>query len=318
VSKALRRPVLVTGSHRSGSTWVGRLLAAADELHYVQEPFNIVAHQRWMDPRPDRQFLHVTDSNEASWLAPMQQVVDLKYPLVSHLVRRPGVKMSRRATRVALDARRARRVGAAAMIKDPIAVFSTPWIARRFDAVPVVMVRDAVPFVGSLLDRRWSFDFEHWAGQPTLMAVLDPWADEIERMAAQPAELIDQAILMWNAIYGFVADLPTELARFGIEAHIESYETIASNPLVEVEGLFARVGLQFGVEQQRVVNELSTGRSGGDDGTGVSAIDVRRDSSAAMETWRDRLNDAQIDHIAASTAEVARRVGSAVRRPDGV
>lgn len=315
MSDSPRRPVLVTGSHRSGSTWIGRLLAAADELHYVQEPFNIVAHQRWMDPRPERQFLHVTDANEAAWLAPMQQVVDLKYPLASHLAARPGLKMSRRASRVALEARRARRSGAAAMIKDPIAVFSTPWIARRFDAVPVVMVREAVPFVGSLLDRGWSFDFSHWTAQPSLMAELDPWADQIERMAAQPGELIDQAILMWNAIYGFVADLPTTFESLGARVHVESYETIASNPLVEVERLYGRLGLEFGPEQRRVATELSTGRSRADDGTGVSAIDVQRDSSAALETWRDRLDHAQIGHITTTTAAVAARVARVVRQP---
>ena len=314
MSNSARRPVLVTGSHRSGSTWIGRLLAAADELHYVQEPFNIVAHQRWMHPRPEHQFLHVTDANEASWLAPVQQVVDLNYPLGAHLARRPGLKMSRRASRVALDARRARRSGAAAMIKDPIAVFSTPWIARRFDAVPVVMVRDAVPFVGSLLDRGWSFDFSHWTAQPTLMAELDPWTDEIERMATQPGELIDQAILMWNAIYGFVAGLPAALEPLGIQAHIEAYETIASNPLVEVEHLYGRLGLEFGIEQRRVAIELSTGRSQADDGTGVSAIDVQRDSSAALKTWRDRLDQDQIEHITTATAEVAGCVAQVVRR----
>lgn len=202
------------------------------------------------------------------------------------------------------------------MIKDPIAVFSTPWIAARFDAVPVVMVRDAVPFVGSLLDRDWSFDFTHWTAQPTLMAELAPWADAIEQMATQPGALIDQAVLMWNAIYGFVADLPSALEPLGVSAHIESYETIASNPLIEVEGLYQRLGLHFGAEQRRVADELSSGRSHNDDGTGVSAIDVRRDSSAALETWRDRLDESQIDHIVSSTAQVADRVRDVVRRSE--
>ena len=34
------RPILVTGAYRSGTTITGRLLATADDVEYVQEPFN--------------------------------------------------------------------------------------------------------------------------------------------------------------------------------------------------------------------------------------------------------------------------------------
>src|SRR5262249_44032191 len=34
------RAILVTGSHRSGSTWLGRVLSAAPDVVYVHEPFS--------------------------------------------------------------------------------------------------------------------------------------------------------------------------------------------------------------------------------------------------------------------------------------
>ena len=164
------RPVLVTGSHRSGSTWVGRMLAAADELHYVQEPFNIVAHQRWLRPTPPKQFLYISSDNEQQWLDPVRRVFELRYPLGSNLVDRRGPRSSvRRTVRIAEDARQARRRGAAALVKDPIAIFSTRWLVERFGARAVVLVREPVAFVGSLKERGWTFDFSHWSSQPTLM-----------------------------------------------------------------------------------------------------------------------------------------------------
>lgn len=36
-----KKPILVTGSHRSGSTWVGRMLALSPSVGYIHEPFNI-------------------------------------------------------------------------------------------------------------------------------------------------------------------------------------------------------------------------------------------------------------------------------------
>lgn len=33
-------PILVTGSHRSGTTWVGQMLATSENIGYIWEPFN--------------------------------------------------------------------------------------------------------------------------------------------------------------------------------------------------------------------------------------------------------------------------------------
>ncbi len=296
------RPVLVTGSHRSGSTWLGRLLASADELHYVQEPFNIVDRQRWLHPRPPRQFLYITTENEDDWLGPMADVINLRYPWLAHLRTFPSPRMTRRVAGVTMRARASRRRGCAALLKDPIAIFSTEWLALRFDVRPLILVRDPVAFVGSLKDRNWTFDFRHWADQPLLMRDhLETWADDIARMIAEPTDVVEQGILMWNVIYGFVDDL----RRRDPSVLVVNYETLASNPLVEVETLFRRLGLRYGDEQHAAVIELTTGSGG----TGTTAIDVRRDSQLSLETWRDRLTPDEIDAVRSSTASIADRLG---------
>lgn len=35
------QPILVTGAHRSGTTWIGNIISSAQNVFYVQEPFNI-------------------------------------------------------------------------------------------------------------------------------------------------------------------------------------------------------------------------------------------------------------------------------------
>ena len=40
------RPILVTGAHRSGTTWVGKMLALAPGVAYVHEPFNPLHRRR--------------------------------------------------------------------------------------------------------------------------------------------------------------------------------------------------------------------------------------------------------------------------------
>jgi len=36
-----QKPILVTGSHRSGTTWAGKMISACPNVGYIHEPFNI-------------------------------------------------------------------------------------------------------------------------------------------------------------------------------------------------------------------------------------------------------------------------------------
>ena len=38
--KKINKPILITGCHRSGSTWVGKMLSLPVRVIYVSEPFN--------------------------------------------------------------------------------------------------------------------------------------------------------------------------------------------------------------------------------------------------------------------------------------
>ena len=34
------QPILIIGLHRSGTTWLAKMLSLPDEIRYVSEPFN--------------------------------------------------------------------------------------------------------------------------------------------------------------------------------------------------------------------------------------------------------------------------------------
>ena len=36
-----KTPILITGAHRSGSTWVGKMVCRKTDMFYVHEPFNL-------------------------------------------------------------------------------------------------------------------------------------------------------------------------------------------------------------------------------------------------------------------------------------
>lgn len=41
----IKRPILVNGSHSSGSTWVGRMISLSPKVGYIGEIFNLNENQ---------------------------------------------------------------------------------------------------------------------------------------------------------------------------------------------------------------------------------------------------------------------------------
>ncbi len=294
--------ILVTGSHRSGSTWVGRILAAADGLHYVHEPFNVVARIRWTAHRPTHQFEYLQPGAQGMWPDEVARAVALRFPWASQSVEALRHRRLRRLGATAVAASRARRQGLRPLIKDPIAVFSTEWMVDRFALTPVVLIRDPVAFVGSLKERNWAFDFWHWADQPLLLEdLLAPYRDEIMRQARQPGSIVEQGILQWNAFYSVVCAFR--------ERHpdwlILRYEDLAADPAAQFQTLYRRLGLPFGQRQQAVLSRLSSGGAGPKD-----AMDLRRDSTSSLESWRARLTPDEVEQVRRGTAVIAQALNA--------
>src|SRR5262245_14025001 len=118
-------PILVTGMHRSGTTWVGRMLTASREAVYLHEPLNPVSAPQLLDLRVERQYMYITEEDENGFPEAYRRL--LGFPLPAARAERKPVQKLRRAARLA----HARATGARALLKDPFAVFSIPWFARR-------------------------------------------------------------------------------------------------------------------------------------------------------------------------------------------
>src|SRR5207253_2849513 len=99
----------------------------------------------------------------------------------------------------------ARRRRSRPLLKDPLAVFSAPWLATRFGTRNVVMIRHPGAFAASLQANQWMHPFADFLAQPELMGdLLEPFARDVMRFAHRPPDVIDQAVLLWRMIYSVV------------------------------------------------------------------------------------------------------------------
>lgn len=194
--------ILVTGSHRSGSTWVGRMIALSPLVGYIHEPFNIACRPGICSARFDYWFTYVCDENERIYYKSINNTIHFKYNLLAEIKASRQSRDILRLFRDYLHFTKCRFLNKIPLIKDPIAIFSAEWLVEKFNLVPIILIRHPAAFAGSLKKGNSTHPFDHFLKQPLLMKHhLSRFSGQIEEYADTEKDIIDQAILLWNMIH---------------------------------------------------------------------------------------------------------------------
>lgn len=312
--KSWPRPILVTGAHRSGTTWVGRMLCLSKEAGYIDEPFNRLRVPGWMPKPVPYWYQYVHRFNEGEYLEAMAHILTWRYPWREHLRTVSQQGGLRRMLRDAAEAARHRRAARLPLIKDPLALFSAPWMADRLGMRVVVLVRHPAAFASSLKRLRWHFDFRNWTEQPQLMRDwLRGYAASIEQAAREPNQfdILDEAILLWNAIYSTVQEWRKQRPDFVFIR----YEALAEDPVQGMRWLYHRLGLHFTPQVARAIARMNSSDQPGEVPP-TEPLRIERNSRAAKSTWLTRLDSTEIGRVKAGTYEVARHFYRAADWPE--
>jgi hypothetical protein len=296
------RPILVTGAHRSGTTWVGRVLAAAEPpVGYVWEPFNPRHRPGTFPVRFPHYFHYLCAENGAACAGPIADMLAFRY--------RPGAELA--SLRSARDAgrmgrdwwrfARSRRRGATPLVKDPIALFSSEWLAETFDMRVLVMIRHPAAFAASIRRRGWRHRFADFLEQPLLMRdLLGPYEAAIVAASERPPAILDEAILLWNILYGTVARLQERQPAWAFARH----EDVAEEPVARFRELYAQLGLGWSDAVEQLVRDTSDASNPAET---VRVDAIRRNSAEQARSWRAQLSADEVARIRAGTAPLADR-----------
>lgn len=296
-------PILVTGSHRSGSTWVGNVLNLAPRTGYVHEPFNTKTRPGLCDARFPTDFTYVTPETEAAWLPGLRDTLSWRYALGPEA---RSLRSPRDAARMVRDLayfETMRRRRARLIMKDPIALFSAEWLSARFDMPVVTVIRHPAAFVASLIAAGWTrFPFRVLGDQERLMAErLAPFRDEIAAAARVHPAPLEVGILLWRAMHHHIGLLRRDHPDWIFVRH----EDLSQDPVPGFRDVYARLGLPFGPDVAARIETMS----GGDGGlAALSIFGTRRrtvrDSRAAASYFRKRLSEAEIARIRDAAEDV--------------
>jgi hypothetical protein len=300
-SEVSGRRILMPGSHRSGTTWVGEMLALSRGVHYVHEPFAPMYERAWVRTPTRHRYLHQPADARGPLDEDLKRIARLHPPWLTIARRARGVRNALRILEEAASTAAARRRGARALIKDPFALLMAEWIASRTGASVVVLVRHPAAFASSIKRLSWRLDVGWLLDQPSLMeGDLERFREELERDRAGTNDLLDHAALVWRALNTVVLRYERQHPTWTVIR----YEDLAADPVSGVGELCRRVGVTWTPRMERLVRDRNAPRHGAEVTAG-SKGDTRRDSRQAMWTWLGRLNTEEIDRVRASTAALA-------------
>ncbi len=292
-------PVLVTGAHRSGTTWVGKMLAAGGQAAYISEPLNVWHRPGVMRTPVENWYTYINRENESAYLPALLETLSFRYHTWDEIKSLRSVKDLLRMGRDWSLFLRGRLRKQRPLIKDPFAVFSTLWFLERLGSQVVITVRHPAAVASSLKRLGWSFDFQDLLGQPLLMRDwLEPYRDE---MSAIPAgDVIGQSSLLWRMVYQVV----DTCRKQDPEIQLVRHEDLALDPLPAFQELYASLDLQFTPEAQKTI--LKSSSSDNPKETSKKAIhSVKLDSRASLYNWKQHLSSEEVSRIRQLTRDVS-------------
>jgi hypothetical protein len=293
-------PILVTGTHRSGTTWVGKMLAADAMTAYISEPLNVLHRPGVFRPKIRYWYQYICEDNENEYLPAFQELLEFDYHLWDEIrslrSRRDFLRMGRDFLIFYNGLMRGQRL----LLKDPFAVFSTPWFSRRLHCKVVITVRHPAAFVSSLKRLNWPFDFQDLLNQPLLMRDhLEPYREEMQ--SVQAGDVIGQAALLWKLIYHVVHASRKRNPEFLIVRH----EDLSLNPISGYRALYTALGLEFTPRVEKTILNSSSSENPRE----LSRKKVhafKLDSRANVDNWKKRLTPEEIERVRAMTDDVSK------------
>jgi hypothetical protein len=284
--------ILISGIHRSGSTWLGKIISEQPKVKYVHEPFNF-DYPKVKKPI-DYWYHYIDDSTPKEKQKAIYDYITSFYltdfrTIKANISRLPDFKS---IIKFFIDY--FKRINKPIiLLKDPIALLSAEWVAKNFNSKVVISIRHPAAFVASIKVKNWEFDFSQLAAQEELLKTkLFDYADQINEYAINPPDIIIQGITIWNIIHDVISDYKN---KFEGEWYFVKNEDLSTDPLNEYKKIFNYLDLEFTQKVQKEIIETTTSET---------TSKLKRNSKENINSWKKRLSSEEINKIKSDTSKV--------------
>ena len=318
------KPIIITGSHRSGTTWVGNIIKNSSMIYYIHEPltpnsitrglFDTEIWYKYYDPNKEYQKVESTLNDLFIGQYPLKAVLHFKNSLPSTDYRNiNGInndkfdfKYLKWRINAYLDSKRLKfsklnHDKIIPLIKDPICLTAVEWIHKRWKSKNVFLIRHPAAFVSSLLRLNWRFNFENFIKQPDLInRFLKPYESDIN---SPPEDFISEASLIWLCTTKIIIDYQEIYPNWIYIRH----EDLSYNPIKEFELLFKKLELPYTSKVKRLIKATSHHTNPSEVSNKSKVHQLQRNSKENIKNWKKRLTNKEIKRIRDITEHISNK-----------
>ena len=295
-------PIFVTGAPRSGTTWVGKMLALSKNIGYIHEPFNTDHNIGRISKQFDYRFQYIEIDEKSKYEKLFIDLIDFKYNLNNAINSVKTLQDFGNKIREFGQTAQNRIFNRRPLIKDPIGIFSVPWFCKRFDALPVITIRHPGAVISSFKRLNWQIEFSSIYNQKLLMDnYLSSFKNNLENRLNSENDPIENGILLWNIIYYVVIQYQKEYPNWYFIRH----EDISRRPLELFKNLYNKLGIEFSPHIKKEIDLSTSSKNISEVPENSNAMFIKIDSIKNLNNWKLRLTKDEIERIRLGTDKFA-------------
>ncbi len=292
-----KKHILITGSNRSGSTWVGKVLSSNGNVDNIIEPLNPNRVQRFGKFKLDFWYPKLSPDGPETLQKTVHEIVSyylstsLFDPFIRLFSSYEGHSLPK-----SFKKRLRRAMKPVKMLKDPTALFCVPFLTDRFDVLPVILIRHPAAYVLSIKEKNWWFDFENLLDQDQFFTgKLEALKDEVEQyeLNKEDRSIIENASLLWKIFYTQVLEYRDRYPEWFYITH----ESLSLDPISEFRRMFDYLGLDFISNVENYIRKSTKAVQGGE---------FVRDSRSNATKWLEKLSSEEKEMIRSITWDIGK------------
>ena len=177
------------------------------------------------------------------------------------------------------------------IVKDPIAIFLSLHLAKKFGFKVVVTVRHPAAIAAARRKLGWYFNFNNWRIQDDLWS--EHFGEISEVIEGNSRDIIGNAACHWLGCYSFVKDIKEEIPEY---VKIVRHEDFCFYPVETMRDVFrfADLSINYGIEQK--IRELTQGNTLEKRKKNLGYVEAR-DAAGLIKRWRQEVSRAELEKI---------------------
>ena len=305
----MKQNVLVTGTPRSGTTFLGKILSFPLTVNYIWEPFNknyrlgIPDYYPYLSDNSSQDKFKVYDKiiNDTINLKNLTPVVIINKGdgIIKRKVKKIGINKTTYLWYKKPIIKKYLLNPKTTVYKDPIGIYLSQYLIEKYDFKIIGVIRHPAAVISSRENLKWRFNFNWWKQQKELYD--DLYSKFDKQRDNYPNCFVSEAAFHWLTCYSYLHNIYT---RYPNNCIIVRHEDICENPVLETGKMYKWLNIKISKRCISKIRKITSGRNIERTSENLAKLE-NRNAKELVYKWKSRINEDQLNLIMKITNKIS-------------